>query len=43
MSMAQHLRGVGINAEPLNSDLTQSARENCLNNFRSGRVSVLVV
>ncbi|XP_062514875.1 DEAD-box ATP-dependent RNA helicase CshA-like [Corticium candelabrum] len=40
--LAARLATIGVNAEPLHSDLSQRLRENCLQRFRDGKVNTLV-
>ena len=40
--LAARLATIGINAEPLHSDLSQRLRDNCLQRFRDGKVNTLV-
>jgi superfamily II DNA/RNA helicase len=40
--LAHKLRGHGVEAAPMHGDMTQSARERALQQFRSGRVTTLV-
>ena len=40
--LAEELRGMGVNASPIHSDLRQEARERALAKFRKGTIDVLV-